>query len=194
MSAALFANGAWRVARLAEEDIPRLQRFYEANPEYHRDVGGRAPLPDEARDDFHDVLPPEFPHRERWLLGFDEGGARLAAVADVISDLFAPGVWHIGFFMVDADLRGSGAAPAMYAGLERWMRDQGARWVRLGVVMGNSRAERFWEKCGYRELRRRSPYRVGIRDTTLRVMAKPLAGEGFAEYLSRVARDRPESP
>jgi hypothetical protein len=37
-------------------------------------------------------------------------------------------------------------------------------------------------------------YRVGIRDTALRVMAKPLAGEGFAEYLSRVARDRPESP
>ena len=194
MSGALFASGACRVARLREEDIPRLQRFYEANPEYHRDVGGRAPLPDEARDDFHNVLPPEFPHRARWLLGFDEGGGPFAVVADVIADLFAPGVWHIGFFMVDGSLRGGGRALAMYRDLERWMQDDGARWVRLGVVLGNSRAERFWEKCGYRELRTRAPYRVGIRDTTLRVMAKSLAGESFAEYLSLVARDRPESP
>jgi ribosomal protein S18 acetylase RimI-like enzyme len=74
------------------------------------------------------------------------------------------------------------------------MRDNGARWLRLGVVEGNTRAERFWEKQGYVEVRKRGDYPVGERLATLRMMVKLPADGSLGEYLERVPRDRPESP
>jgi hypothetical protein len=74
------------------------------------------------------------------------------------------------------------------------MRGNGARWTRLGVVEGNARAERFWEKTGYVEVRKRRDYPVGERLATLRMMVKLPEDGSLDEYLERVPRDRPESP
>jgi hypothetical protein len=75
--------------------------------------------------------------------------------------------------------------------LERWMIDRGARWLRLGVVHGNVKAERLWLRCGYVQVRERGPMAMGKKMNLLRVMAKPLAGGTIAEYLALVERDRP---
>jgi hypothetical protein len=56
------------------------------------------------------------------------------------------------------------------------------------------RAERFWEKTGYVEVRKRRDYPVGERLATLRMMVKLPADGSLDEYLARVPRDRPESP
>jgi hypothetical protein len=66
--------------------------------------------------------------------------------------------------------------------------------MRLNVVVGNARAEAFWEKAGYFEVRRRGGVEIGRRVNVVRVMLKPLADEGLPSYLSRVPRDRAESP
>ena len=73
------------------------------------------------------------------------------------------------------------------------MRRNGADWARLGVVEGNARAERFWERLGYLEARKRCGVEMGKLTNTLRVMVKPLGGGKLPDYLSRVARDRPET-
>jgi len=62
----------------------------------------------------------------------------------------------------------------------------------LGVVEGNTRAERFWEKAGFVQVRKRYSVEMGNLVNTLRIMAKPLAGGTLAEYLALVSRDRPE--
>jgi GNAT superfamily N-acetyltransferase len=175
-------------------DIARLQRFYEANPEYHHAVGGRAPRPDEAENDFHALPPANFVYTRKWMLGFEDAAGELVGVADLIADLFARRVWHIGLFIVATRLHGQGAAAVLYGALEAWMREQGAQWLRLGVVEGNTPGERFWEKSGYVEVRRRADYPVGARLATLRVMVKPPPRGRFEAYLAAVERDRPESP
>ena len=71
------------------------------------------------------------------------------------------------------------------------MRTGGARWSRLGVAEGNARAERFWEKTGYVELRKREGVELGRRSHTIRVMVKALDGGAREEYLALVERDRP---
>jgi len=58
--------------------------------------------------------------------------------------------------------------------------------------VGNERAERFWEKLGYREVRKRLAVQMGQRTNDLRVMVKPLQGASVDEYLTLVSRDRPE--
>lgn len=194
MRPTVFAAGALRASEMREEDIPRLQAFFEANPEYDLAVNGAPPAPTAARDEFQLRPPADFRYDKRWLLRVDGVGDDMAAMADVVSNLLSPGVWHIGLFIVATRLYGTGAAHEIYAAMQRWMHDGGAKWLRLGVVVGNARAERFWERLGYVEVRKRLALPMGARVNDVRVMVKPLAGGTIAEYLALVARDRPETP
>jgi predicted GNAT superfamily acetyltransferase len=110
----------------------------------------------------------------------------------VITDLLAAHVWHIGLFIVASARHGNGDARRLHDGLEQWARDHGTHWLRLGVVQGNARAERFWEHCGYTQVRVREGLQMGQRTNTVRVMIKPLAGSTLEEYLALVPRDRPD--
>jgi GNAT superfamily N-acetyltransferase len=157
-------------------------------------VNGVPPAPDEAREEWDSLPPKEFPYEKRWMLDIPAPDGSMAAMANVLCDMFAPGIWHIGLFIVATRLHGAGAAREIYEALEGWMRGRGARWIRLGVVAGNTRAERFWEKMGYVEMRRRLAVPMGARVNDIRVLVKPLAGASMADYLAVVARDRPESP
>ena len=191
-SDALFAADSLVAVELTALDIPELQRFFELNPEYFLAVYGRAAAPDEAYEAIHGALPPGWPFTKKWLIGFVDETGSLAGMANVVSDLLASGVWHIGLFMLATWQHGSGAAQSLYAGLERWALDQGAQWLRLGVVQGNTRAERFWDRCGFIEVRKRDGVEMGELTNTLRVMVKPLAAGALPDYLALVERDRAE--
>jgi ribosomal protein S18 acetylase RimI-like enzyme len=115
----------------------------------------------------------------------------VAGGADILADLFAPGVWHLGFFMVSKELQGTGHARAMYEALEAWMKSRGARWVRLGVVEANVRGERFWRGAGFTEVRQRAGYQVAGKAHLLKVMAKPLGSADWERYRRLVPRDDP---
>jgi len=190
---ALFATGSARCFEMRREDIAALQRFFEANPEYALAVEGEAPGPHAATEEYESLPPPDWPLGRKWMLAFRDPDENMVAMADVLSDLFVAGVWHVGLFVVATKLHGRGVAYELYEGLESWMKGGGAQWVRLGVVAGNARAERFWELFGYVEVRRRLGIEMGRRTNDVRVMVKPLAGRPLAEYLSLVARDRPET-
>ena len=183
-----------RLREFGADDIDLVQRFFEANPEYFLTVNGEGPAPDEAKTEFADLPPPGMPYRAMWLLGFFDREGALIGVATIVGDFLQPHVWHVGLFIVASALHGSGVAHALYRRLERWMVEQGARWLRLGVVRGSAKAERFWLRCGYAQVRERGPLAMGKKTNLLRVMAKPLAGGTIDEYLELVERDRPSAP
>jgi GNAT superfamily N-acetyltransferase len=192
-STTLFGSSTLRAVELGAADVPRLQRFFELNPEYFFAVNGAGPGPVEAHDEVHAELPAGWPYTKKWIIGFEDDTNSLTATANVVSDLLAPAVWHIGLFVVATPVHGTGIAREMYRQLEIWAHGHGARWLRLGVVQGNARAERFWERHGFAEVRIRAGVKMGTRVNTLRVMCKPLAGGTLAEYLALVSRDRPET-
>ncbi|HUL55494.1 MAG TPA: GNAT family N-acetyltransferase [Usitatibacter sp.] len=185
----LFAAGAYRCDEMPIAEVARLQDFFDANPEYFVAVEGAPPGPGAAREEFESLPPADYAFERKYTLGFEDGAGSLVANADVVSHLLAKDVWHVGLFIVATRLHGSGAARSMYGALEDWMAAGGARWSRLGVVAGNARAERFWERMGYVEVRKRRGVRMGQRVNDLRVMVKPLGGS-LAEYLELVPRDR----
>jgi hypothetical protein len=187
-------DAGYRLRELGPADIAAVQRFFEASPEYFWIVNGEGPRPDEARSEFADLPPAGMAYRKMSLLGFYDGSGALIGFANIVADFIVEHVWHVGLFIVATALHGSGAAASLYALLERWMIGQGAQWLRLGVVQGSVRAERFWACCGYVPVRERGPVTMGKKSNLLRVMAKPLAGGTIDEYLALVARDRPGSP
>jgi RimJ/RimL family protein N-acetyltransferase len=190
---ALFSARGWRAVELVSDDAVTLQRLFEENPEYFVEVNGEPPLPTEAAEELHGALPPGWPYTRKWIIGLIDETGVLAGMANVVSDLLAPGVWHIGLLIIATKRHGDGTAHSFYSGLENWMKNSGAEWLRLGVVAGNARAERFWERLGFVDVRKRNGVKMGKFVNTLRVMAKPLAGGSLDTYLNLVARDRPEA-
>ena len=194
-SAALLRSpiAGLRSVELGAGSEAALQRFFEASPEYFVIVTGERAWPDDAHEEIHGELPEGWPFTKKWVVGYLDDEGEVQAVANVVSDLLAPGVWHIGLFIVATARHGNGDAPLLYRSLEAWARQNGARWMRLGVVEGNARGRRFWERMGFVEVRSREGVAMGKLTHTLHVMAKPLAGGSFDDYLALVPRDRPET-
>jgi GNAT superfamily N-acetyltransferase len=187
----LFSADVYDAVELAEEDLPALQAFFVANPEYFQAVTGAPPRPDEAKREFEFQPPANLPYTKVYVLGFLDSRGQIVAMASVLTDLLAPGVWHISFFIIATALHGTGTAGLLYERLEKWARNEGASWLRLDAVVGNLKAERFWEKAGYRDVQR-LPVQLGSMTHTVRVMVKPLRGSDIDEYLREVPRDRPK--
>jgi GNAT superfamily N-acetyltransferase len=171
---------------------PLLQRFFEENPQYFIAVNGEPATHDEAHEEIHGALPAGWPYTKTWIIGYQTTSGPLAAMANVVADLLAPSVWHMSTFIVETSRHGSGDAQAIYQGLESWARGNGARWLRLGAVLGHARAERFWERQGFTQTRVRTGVSMGKLNNTVRVMFKALAGGSQQEYLALVLRDRPD--
>ena len=182
-----------QVIALTLEHEALLQSFFEANPEYFFEISGQAAEPADALDELRGELPAGWPYSDKFVIGIVGERGSLLAMASMVSDLLARGVWHIGTFIVETARHGSGDAHVIYRGLERWAVHNGASWLRLGVVAGNTRAERFWERVGFTQTRLRPDVEFGPLKKTLRVMFKPLAGGTLADYLALDERDRPES-
>ena len=190
----LFSVVPYRAVELIESDIRALQRFFDANPEYFETVNGQPPREDEARQEFVEMPPAGMGFTKKWMLGFVHEQHGLIGMATILSDFLAPRVWHIGLYIVASSLHGSGVGRSIYEALEDWMKNEGALWVRLGVVVGNRKAEGFWERLGYSEVRRRTDVETGRKRSEIRVMVKRLDRKPLGDYLDLVARDRPGAP
>lgn len=178
---------------LAAGSEPLLQRFFDENPLYFITTLGEPARPDAAHEEIHEDLPAGWPYTKKWVIGYTTSSGELAAMANLVSDLLAPSVWHIGTFIVATSRHGTGDARTLYQGLESWARSNGAQWLRLGVVSGNLRAERFWQRVGFTQTRVRTGIVMGKLENTVRVMFKSLEGGSQQEYLKLVKRDHPDS-
>jgi GNAT superfamily N-acetyltransferase len=193
-ASALFEAAGLHARELRADEVPQLQALFDANPGYFVSVNGRPAKPDEARAEFDEMPPPHLGFSRRWCLGLFDRGHTLVGVAIVVADLGAPGVWHLALYLLATAMHGRGVAGPTYAALEAWVRGQGARWLRLGVVEGNTRAQRFWARQGFQAVRQREGIDTGGRINTVHVLVKPVtAGADLAAYLALMPRDRPGS-
>ena len=129
-----------------------------------------------------------------YWLGYRDLDNQLVAVVNIAADVLAVGVWHIGLLLVDARLHGTGLAQQLHADLEAWAVRNGAQWLRLTVVIGNTKAERFWPRLGYVQVRTREGIAMGRQVNRVSIQVKALVGGQLDEYLKRVERDRPAMP
>lgn len=184
--------GSVSVVELQAENAARLQVLFEDNADYFNAIQGAPASPTEALDELTEPLPEGWSFTRQYRLGWQDRSGALHAMANITSDLLAVGVWHIGLFMLQKARHGTGDARRIFQSIEEWALGQGAHWLRLGVVAGNERAERFWRSSGFVECRTREGVEMGGQLNTVRVMVKPLRGGTLADYVQAVPRDRPE--
>lgn len=183
---------SWTV-ELTPTHAPLLQRFFEENPEYFHATTGEPAGPGEGIDEISSQLPEGTPFTKKWVIGYVGKDEALFAMVNVITDLLAVSVFHIGTFIVATSRHGNGQAQVLNCSVEDWAIANGAEWMRLGVVSGNTRAERFWARVGYVPVKERPGIEMGKRIVTVRNMVKPLTGRDMNEYYALIPRDRPSS-
>lgn len=190
----LFSGGGLQARPLRADEVPALQRLFEDDPSYFQAVNGRPPQPDEAQLEFDERPPPHLAWRAQHVLGlYESAGGALQGVLIVVEDLVARGVWHVALLWLHAKAQGQGRGSALYRAAEAWMQARGARWIRLGVVAGNRRAEGFWPKLGFVPVRWRRAVDTGGRVNDVRVLLHPLVDEPLEDYLAQVPRDHPDA-
>lgn len=183
-----------RLAELFGGDEAQLQRFFERAPDYFIAVNGEPATSTEAREELQGQLPAGWRCRRMYWLGYRNVDEQLVAVVNIAADLLAVGVWHIGLLLVDTRLHGTGLAQRLHGDLEAWAAKNGAQWLRLTVVVGNTKAERFWPRLGYVQVRTRKGITMGRQVNRVSIQVKALAGGSLEDYFSLVTRDRPGTP
>jgi GNAT superfamily N-acetyltransferase len=183
-----------RVVALTLADEVELQQFFEHAPDYFIAVNGEPATLTEACDELQVQLPAGWACSRMHWLGYRGTDETLVAVVNIAADLLADGVWHIALLLVDSRWHGTGLAQQLHSDLERWAVENGAQWLRLSVVVGNTKAERFWPKLGYVSVRTRDGITMGRQVNRVSIQVKALAGGQVKDYLALVERDRPCTP
>lgn len=119
------------------------------------DTVGLARLWYDGWQDAHSQIVPAELARARTLESFERRMA--AALADV--RVMGPSESLLGFYMlkgdelyqfyVSAPARGAGVAAALIEDAEVWLAQRGVKIAWLNCAIGNKRAARFYEKCGW---------------------------------------------
>src|SRR3954465_10006932 len=117
---ALFTAGEGHASEVTGAELPEVQRFLEANPEYYLRVTGEPPGPGAAQEELEALPPAEWDFERKSLVAFRDASA-IIGVAEMVANLFAAGVWHIGLFIIATRLHGTGAAQLWYGALESWL-------------------------------------------------------------------------
>ena len=183
-----------RVVELLGCDEAELQQFFEQAPAYFIAVNGEPATPSEAREELRGQLPAGWHCSRLYWLGYRDAQGHLVAVVNIAADLLAAGVWHIGLLLVHTRWHGSGLAQRLHADLEAWAVAKGAQWLRLTVVVGNTRAERFWPRLGYVQVRTREGITMGRQVNKVSIQVKGVASVSIEDYVALVERDRPDTP
>jgi GNAT superfamily N-acetyltransferase len=112
-------------------------------------------------DGWHDGHARLVPAELTALRTFDSFRRRLAAALPDVRVAGAPGA-PVGFHVIKedelyqlfvcAEARGSGVASALIADAEARLRASGVTTAWLACAIGNNRAARFYEKCGWRRV------------------------------------------
>ena len=127
----------------------------QVRPAETRDVDALSKIWHEGWHDAHARLMPAELTNDRTLESFRERLPPMLADTSVAEASGAP----LGFcslkddelyqLYVDREARGSGAAQALVADAEKRLADMGVATAWLACAIGNDRAARFYEKCGW---------------------------------------------
>lgn len=128
------------------EDSAEALDIYLSNPDYFALVGNPCPTLSDIAQDAAALPPGAKPEQKLYrLLGSGEG------LIDLILDYPAPGEAFIGLFLVHGRLHRQGRGSRLIREIEKWLKEQGCKRLRLAVIEGNDGALAFWKSLGFEE-------------------------------------------
>jgi RimJ/RimL family protein N-acetyltransferase len=152
---ALFFLAGYSVRRLKTLNAAELQDLYERCSDYHEMHEGFATRPSAGADELA-MLPPGRSQEDKFSIGIYESTGPLIAYLDIVRGYPVENEWWIGLLMLDPEVRANGLGTRIFEAARDWAFSQGGQSIYLAVLEENKRAERFWRRQGFEEVRRQS--------------------------------------
>lgn len=131
-------------------DAVRLQQLLDECSDYYLLHEG-CPTPADAGEFELSAVPDGRSADELRVFGMEGPGGGLVAVAMVLPDYPAPGVWWIGLLVVTPALRSRGVGAQLLQHVAAAMSAAGGEALQLIVSLNNPRGQRFWQAAGFRD-------------------------------------------
>ena len=120
------------------EQIEILKNIVNSNPEYNVLSDGHAQLTDdEILEMYHSSK------KQGAFMNFIVDGDRFLGVINYLMENPSDKKTWLGLLMIHSNYHGLGYAVEDYRKYEDFMRNEGAKYIRLGVIKGNERASKF---------------------------------------------------
>jgi len=150
-----FSLPGYIVRRFKPADAAALQGLYERCTDYHEMHEGFATRPSAAADELA-MLPPGRTLEDKFSMGIYEPGGPLIGYLDIVRHYPATNEWWIGLLMLDPEARAKGLGARLFRATWNWVLSQDGKAIYLAVLEENIRAERFWRRQGFEEVRRQA--------------------------------------
>ncbi|OIJ12852.1 hypothetical protein BKP35_09790 [Anaerobacillus arseniciselenatis] len=72
----------------------------------------------------------------------------------------------MGLMLMDPHYRSKGLGEGLFSSFKQWIETNDFSEIRLGVLIENHRALKFWRKLGFKEFKRVPDYEIGNKKTT----------------------------
>ncbi len=158
-----------------------FQRFLEECQDFNLISDGEPVQPDAAEKLFTE-LPPDNSLANKYVLGLWHDQT-LCGVVDLLLGYPESGICWIGLMLFSPTYRGQGLGKSTLDYLSTVLISIGIDRLQLGVLQENDKGRRFWQKQGFKELRRKENYKCGQKTHTVIVMEKSLPDQGIQSNL-----------
>jgi GNAT superfamily N-acetyltransferase len=167
-----FKVPGYKINYLGSKNKSALQQLLERCSDYSLLVTGESPKPTAARMLLADV-PPGVAPRSKLVIGiFDQD--KLIGVLDCVRDYPSSNDWWLGLLLIDPAFRGRGLGGMVYRDFEKWIKQQGANRIFLGVIKANQKAFQFWLAMNFLVGEEQPPRRMGVLQQVVIEMGKEL--------------------
>lgn len=163
----------WSVARLTGPDAADLQDLYERCTDFHELSEGVPTRPTAGAEELA-ALPPGKDPADKFSFGVYAAPRRMVGYLELMRDYPAASEWWIRLLMLDPAVRRGGLGGRICRAAAEWVGARGGTVIRIGVLEQNPDALRFWERQGFRELRRERHVSDAGHGSRLVVMARAL--------------------
>jgi hypothetical protein len=130
--------------RVEAEDVPEVQRLYEAEPEVFQRLLGRPAPPDQAINDYVQAL--GMPGRFQFAVLLD---GRMVGLADCKLDDEVEGLAHLGLLLLARPYADAAVTALVLRILARWLESLGVRKLQISVPAHVREEVAFWQALGF---------------------------------------------
>lgn len=169
----VFQAGDLTAEAVPDAETGIVQPLLERCEDYHQLVYGRPALPDEARN-IPSERPPTLAPGQGHLFALRDAQGGLAGMLEALRDFPARGEWYIGLMLLAPEARGKGRGESVLNAYADYVRANGGRLLRIGVVEHNELALRFWTRVGFQPEQWVGPIVHGLRWNRVLKMTKAL--------------------
>ncbi len=136
------------IKRLSSKDIPVIQTIFEKCEDYLLLVDGCEVNQNTGKNEYFS-LPPGKTENDKAVIGIFDENNEVISYIDSIKDYPEKDSYWIGLFLVDPLQRSKGIGKKIISDFLIYIKNEGARYVKLGVVEENEKAYKFWKKIGF---------------------------------------------